>query len=559
MKKLKKRLSILTVFISILAIGCSSDSNIESSIDSKPDGSKRPTTAPKISGFSVPVKIVGDAPFALTAPTSNSSGAFTYTSSNTAVATIVGNVVTIVGAGTSVIKATQAASGSFSTGEISADFVVLSSAPTPPFGLRYLYVSTTGNDANDGSINLPFLTINKAAQVAIAGDVVIIKSGTYSPTSSIVVANSGTSSAPITFFAEIKDAVIIDGNNSTTPNATDRQGLFTILGTTTTYKSWIVIDGLRVIKSKWAGIYSRYSDNVIVKNCSTNDTGASGIIAANSSNIKILNNKVQLACMYPDTSQNTNECITIASVATFEVAYNSVSDRITNPSNGGEGIDAKNNSTNGTIHHNTVTSLNRVGIYIDAFLGNLSNIEVYNNKIFSVISGISVASEEGGVVDGVKIHDNLIYDIDRCGIRIAGYLQDGPLRNLDVYQNTVVNCGLNAGTWENVGLLIEAKNVTNTGFNFRNNIISGCPYQVRANNQTFPYVLDNNILFGATVVSGTNRIAADPIFKNPASKDFSLSVGSPAINMAVGTPLSTKDFTDFTRDSNPDIGAFEYR
>jgi len=37
---------------------------------------------------------------------------------------------------------------------------------------------------------------------------------------------------------------------------------------------------------------------------------------------------------------------------------------------------------------------------------------VYSNKIFSIISGIFVASEEGGVVDGVKIHDNLIYDAD---------------------------------------------------------------------------------------------------------------------------------------------------
>lgn len=233
---------------------------------------------------------------------------------------------------------------------------------------RTIHVAITGSDSapNDDTINKPYLTINKAAQEAIAGDVVFIKSGTYTPSSSIVVANSGTSTAPITFFAEVKDVVIIDGSASSTPSAADREGLFTILGTTTNFKSCIVIDGLRVIKSKWAEIYSRYSDNVIVKNCSTNDSGASGIIVANSSYIKILNNKVQQACIYPDASQNTNECITIASVATFEVAYNSVSDRLTNPSNGGEGIDAKNNSTNGAIHHNTITNLNCVGIYVDA-------------------------------------------------------------------------------------------------------------------------------------------------------------------------------------------------
>lgn len=552
MKKMKNLCFVLFTAI-ISAVGCSSDSNIDDDTNTR----KR-SNAPTITGFSVPAKILGDAPFALTEPTSNSAGAFTYTSSNTAVATIAGNMVTIVGVGTSVIKATQAANGNFTSGEVTANLVVTNG--TPPTGNRNLYVATTGNDANDGSIDKPFLTINKAAEVAIAGDVVIIKSGTYSLTSAINVANSGTATAPITFMAEVKDGAIIDGNSSPTPNVTDRQGLFRILGTTTTTKNWIVIDGLRIINSKWSGILIRYGSNITVKNCSTNNTGASGIVAANSSNIKVLNNKVQQACVYPDKAQNTSECITMASVNTFEVAYNTVSDRLVDLSNGGEGIDAKNACINGTIHHNTVTSLIRVGIYIDAYLGNLSNIEVCNNKVYSTKNGgITIASEEGGVVDGIKIHDNLIYEADRFGIRIAGYLNDGPLRNLDVYQNTIVNCGINAGSWENVGLLIEAKNVTNTGFNFRNNIISGCPFQVRANNQTFPYVLDKNILFGSTVVSGTNSINADPKFKNPASKDFSLSLGSPAINTAVGTPLSTKDFTDFTRDSNPDIGAFEYR
>lgn len=550
MKNLKKRFWLLTIFFAIVTIGCSDENNVN-------DNQGKPLDAPKITAFSVPAKVVGDAPFKLTAPTSDSAGTFTYTSSNTAVATIVGDMVSIVGAGTSVIKATQAANGKFTSGEITLDLIVTNSATAT--GLRTLYVSPTGNDTNDGSINKP-LTLNKAAQVAIAGDVVIIKSGTYSPTSSIIIANSGTAANPITFKAEVKDGAIIDGTNSSSPNAADRQGLFTILGTTSNNKSWIVIDGLRVINSKWAGIFTRFGDNIIVKNCSTNNTGASGIIAANSSNIKILNNKVQQACVFDRKAENTNECITVASVNTFEIAYNTVSDRLVDLSNGGEGIDAKNACINGTIHHNTVTSLIRVGIYIDAYLGNLSNIEVYNNKIYNTKNGgITIASEEGGVVDGIKTHDNLIYDADKFGIRIAGYLNDGPLRNLDVYQNTIVNCGLNAGSWENVGLLIEAKNVTNTGFNFRNNIISGCPFQVRANGQTYSYVLDNNIMHGATVVSGTNVITADPKFKNAATKDFSLSLGSPAIDKAVGTPVSTKDFTDFTRGAKSDLGAFEYR
>jgi hypothetical protein len=72
--------------------------------------------APTIGTFSNVSKFFGDPSFTLTAPTSNSAGAFTYVSGNTAVATIIGSTVTIVGGGTSVITATQAANGIYSSG-----------------------------------------------------------------------------------------------------------------------------------------------------------------------------------------------------------------------------------------------------------------------------------------------------------------------------------------------------------------------------------------------------------------------------------------------------------
>ena len=75
--------------------------------------------------FAVPAKTFGDASFNITAPVTDSSGAFTYTSSNTAVATVTaGGTVTIVSAGTTIITATQAASGRFSSDSITASLVV---------------------------------------------------------------------------------------------------------------------------------------------------------------------------------------------------------------------------------------------------------------------------------------------------------------------------------------------------------------------------------------------------------------------------------------------------
>jgi hypothetical protein len=80
--------------------------------------------SPTITGFSVPAKLTTDAPFTISAPSSNSAGAFTYTSSNLNVATIIGNQVTIAGAGTSTITATQAADGSYLSGSVIADLIV---------------------------------------------------------------------------------------------------------------------------------------------------------------------------------------------------------------------------------------------------------------------------------------------------------------------------------------------------------------------------------------------------------------------------------------------------
>ena len=88
------------------------------------------TLAPALSGFGNLTATYGQASFTLTAPTSPSTGAFTYTSSNPAVATVNGNIVTIVGTGTTTLTATQAAQGSYAEASITAQLVVGAAAPT---------------------------------------------------------------------------------------------------------------------------------------------------------------------------------------------------------------------------------------------------------------------------------------------------------------------------------------------------------------------------------------------------------------------------------------------
>lgn len=86
---------------------------------------------PTITGFTMPSnKKLGDASFTITAPTSNSAGAFTYSSGNTDVATISGTTVTIKGSGTAIITASQAANGSYDAGSATASLVVGFDPPT---------------------------------------------------------------------------------------------------------------------------------------------------------------------------------------------------------------------------------------------------------------------------------------------------------------------------------------------------------------------------------------------------------------------------------------------
>ena len=88
------------------------------------------TTNPTITNFTIPTKQYGAAAFTLTPPTSDSSGAFTYTSANTSVATIAGNTVTILSIGSTVITASQAATSTYNSGTITATLIVSKATPT---------------------------------------------------------------------------------------------------------------------------------------------------------------------------------------------------------------------------------------------------------------------------------------------------------------------------------------------------------------------------------------------------------------------------------------------
>lgn len=137
----------------------------------------RPATSgpsPTFNPWSIPDTPIGAADFPIPPASSDSSGAITYTSSNTGVATIIGNTtIHIVGPGVTTITATQAAASPFLAGSTSTTLTVAApvpAAPTPPgrpaadvksiFSDAYTPVTTMGYTGDDNTYNNTWCAAN---------------------------------------------------------------------------------------------------------------------------------------------------------------------------------------------------------------------------------------------------------------------------------------------------------------------------------------------------------------------------------------------------------------
>jgi len=113
---------------------------------------------PTFTNFNNYVKTYFDGSFTITDPTSTSTGAFTYTSDNAAIATISGNTVTITGAGTANITATQAADATYSSGSSAVSLTVSSVSVVDKYGrvstTSVYYVNKNGSIGGNDAIDL---------------------------------------------------------------------------------------------------------------------------------------------------------------------------------------------------------------------------------------------------------------------------------------------------------------------------------------------------------------------------------------------------------------------
>ncbi len=295
-------------------------------------------------------------------------------------------------------------------------------------GPTYFYVSPTGNDSNPGTEALPWKTLAKAGSAATAGATVFIKQGIYRER--LVPVNSGRPDAPITFTSYPGDSVTINGLGIQLPSGRGSGrwwcGLIHVEGL-----SYLKISGLRIVNSEASGILATNCSHITIEKNYTDSTFSCGIVVNGCNDIVVDANEVVHGCTGLD-----QECISFMSTNSFEIKNNRVHDGRT------EGIDVKVGSSNGVVKNNEVylqgvPDRGPAGIYIEAWDKHEFNIDVFDNSCHHNTGGFAVASENGGLLDAIRLHNNKSYRNVRVGFSVGGWgiAQTHLMKNIEFYGN----------------------------------------------------------------------------------------------------------------------------
>lgn len=338
------------------------------------------------------------------------------------------------------------------------------------------FVSSTGNDANDGSMDCPFKTPELAVKRLQAGDILYFRGGEYLLNEAIMMHGKGSPLSPIVLSGYRDEVAVFNAININFYKESDKYTFKHETGALFIYRaSYIIVRKIKVVNSHGHGIAVRDSDHITIDSCSTEnsfccgislwDTDSTGTLCSHN---KVMNNTVTRATtwdMLPDGMvkghEPPHEAISIAGACHFEVAFNHVyhCDK--------EGIDVKENAHHGIVHHNHVHHVDRQGLYADAWFGPLEHVAFYENTVHHCKgAGIVVSVEQGHRVSHVAIYHNQVYDNEGSGILFGTWGANGPRFHIDIFNNEVRNNGHGAPPegydyyWITGGLCMLSANIT---------------------------------------------------------------------------------------------------
>jgi parallel beta-helix repeat protein len=255
------------------------------------------------------------------------------------------------------------------------------------------HISTTGNDAADGlTVATAWATIQHGADLAVAGDTVLVHPGSYQGFAAMD--HSGTASAPIVFMAG--PGVKITG--ACAYNELD--------GINVEGVAYVTVEGFAVDGMPRTGIRTALSDHVTIRDNVCNHNGKWGILTGFAENVL--------------------------------VEYNTCSNSVEE-----HGIYISNSADQPVVRHNRCENNQANGIHMNGDVsmggdGVISGAQVYGN----IIRGNGAGGGSGINCDGVvnsTIWNNLLYGNHASGISLYQIDGGAPSTGNKVWNNTIIN------------------------------------------------------------------------------------------------------------------------
>ncbi|MCJ7570291.1 MAG: hypothetical protein MUO82_00210 [Candidatus Thermoplasmatota archaeon] len=463
------------------------------------------------------------------------------------------------------------------------------------------YVSTTGDNANDGSLESPWKTIEYAVTQTSSGDTINIMEGVYTPSAGqILISNKNTASQWYTIQNYNDDLVIIDGTNCPKTNYINA----TIEVRNSKY---LRITGLTVNHSAKGGItlMATPCSFIRIDNCTISNSSSFAFkVVSGMNNITFEYNYVYNNFNNWSHTLMSQETISFEHVTTFSINH------IIYKENHAGSIDMKGGCSRGVVCYNDINTTGGYvvkgatgdwggpGIMLDA-RGISHNISIYNNKVYGNVTGISLNTETTGHYEYIYIYNNVVNITNEnnqaptdngrtpIGLGNTGSSQD-IFHNIYIYSNTVIAGANNGASPFKVGHY--SRNQLNSN-NLQevyvvNNIFYGyytaSGYAIwEINKISFEdgvFIVNNNSFYRP---SGTIRIywnglyysssanpekfGDEPVFTNPLfvnrfAGNFHLNSTSPCKDTGNNILVPCFDFDDVYRPqgSGYDIGTFEY-
>ncbi|MEM4406655.1 MAG: choice-of-anchor Q domain-containing protein [Candidatus Methanomethylicaceae archaeon] len=404
------------------------------------------------------------------------------------------------------------------------------------------YVSPSGTDTNPGTEELPWRTLQKAANTLNPGDLCLIQEGTY--TESVTISRSGLSDAPIVFKSIKTHRAVIEGS-------------IWIKG------SYIIIDGFTIKLKDGSGVGISVSGN--------NNEVSTCYITTDSTNLGLNNHGIAVGGNYNKVSNSYIEKVCFGLGVTGNnhlIEHNEVFGLKLN-GNCGDVDYMRFFGSNHVIRNNYFHGINysEVGsAHVDCFQTfdnggpaySISNVVVESNYCSDAAQGMMLEGKIYKQSRGLIVRNNVFA---RCG---AWCVCAVDIADVHFYNNTCDTTGGIHGMWcRGNGYVGSCE--------FKNNIIygTGSLYGVFETASLIDGTPEspgkNNLLFkpGTTITGYSNDIKnQDPMFVDPVRGNYALRDGSPAIDSGVEI-YGWYDAKDAAGNPRPlglgwDIGAYEY-